>query len=361
MGRKRKDGDPLGLAGTRLALRRGKFWYRHRTGRWEDCGTDIASAKLAAAKHNDPGQAYGTIKWWLGEFITDCKLRASAKTLSERTRDDYMGYAADDGPLVAYFGAMFPESLKPSHVQTYLEDNSALGRPTQANRERACLSSMLSWMIRTGKAPAGMVINPCMRASGVRRNPEKRRERYVTDAEYRAVFAIAGDTVRLMMELVYRTLQRPEVDVLAWTPSNVRLKAEGRVLHFRQSKTKRPIDIALVGVFDDLVRKAIGEVPKLHQPIVHTRAGQAYSYDGISAMLKRAIGRARLATPALASMPSFGYRDLKGKGATDMYRSGVAIELIQALCGHADKATTEIYIKQRWLETAQPNQREISA
>lgn len=361
MGRKRKDGDPLGLAGTRLAVRRGKFWYRHRSGRWEDCGTDVVAAKQAAAKHNDPGQAYGTIRWWLGEFIADCMQRVTSKTLSGRTCDDYQGYAADDGPLVAYFGGMFPEHVKPAHVQAYLESNSALGRPTQANRERACLSSMLSWMIRTGKAPAGMIVNPCMRASGVVRNPERRRERYVTDAEYRAVFLEAGDTVRLMMELVYRTLQRPEVDVLAWTPANVRMKAEGRVLHFKQNKTGRAIDIALVGAFEKLVRAAIGEVPKLHQAIVHTRDGHPYTYDGISAMLKRAIARARLSSPALAEMASFGFRDLKGKGATDMYRDGEAIERIQALCGHADKPTTEIYIKQRWLETAQPNQREISA
>lgn len=360
MGRRRKDGDPLGLAGTRLAFKRGKFWYRHRDGRWEDCGTDLAVAKATAARHNDPGQAYGTIKWWLGEFITDCKARVGSKTLSQRTLDDYTGYADDDGALVAFFGKMLPENVKPVHVQTYLENNAAIGRPTPANRERACLSSMFSWMIRTGRAPAGLIVNPCMRASGVKRNTETRRDRYVTDAEYRAVFMAAGDTVRLMMELVYRTLQRPEVDVLAWTPANVRHKAEGRVLHFEQSKTGRPIDIALVGNFDTLVRKAIGTVPRLHQPLVHTRDGEPYTYDGLSAMLRRAIKRAQKSSPALANMESFGFRDLKGKGATDMYRDGEPIERIQALCGHADKATTEIYIKQRWTETVQPNQREIA-
>lgn len=52
---------------------------------------------------------------------------------------------------------------------------------------------------------------------------------------------------------------------------------------------------------------------------------------------------------------TFGFRDLKGKGATDMWLSGVPIEQIQMLCGHKDKNTTEIYIKARWSETAQPN------
>lgn len=52
---------------------------------------------------------------------------------------------------------------------------------------------------------------------------------------------------------------------------------------------------------------------------------------------------------------SFGFRDLKGKGATDMWLAGVPIEQIQMLLGHEDKTTTEIYIKQRWRETASSN------
>jgi integrase len=52
---------------------------------------------------------------------------------------------------------------------------------------------------------------------------------------------------------------------------------------------------------------------------------------------------------------SFGFRDLKGKGATDMWLAGVPIERIQLLCGHKNKSTTEVYIKQRWRETAEPN------
>jgi integrase len=199
-----------------------------------------------------------------------------------------------------------------------------------------------------------------MRASGVRRNPEKKRERYVTHDEYRATFEAGNRAVRLAMELVYRTLQRPEVDVLAWTPANVRHKAGAKVLSFRQSKTGRAIDIALVGQLDKLVADAIGPVPQLRQPIVHTLKGTAYTYSGLSAMLKQAQakvrGQHRRTGGPLATMPSFGLRDLKGKGATDMWQAGVPIEQIQLLCGHADKATTEIYIKARWRETAMPNQ-----
>jgi hypothetical protein len=83
--------------------------------------------------------------------------------------------------------------------------------------------------------------------------------------------------------------------------------------------------------------------------------GGFYTYDGLSSMLKRSIETANVRRKArgIEPMKSFGFRDLKGKGATDMYfLAKVPIEQIQQLLGHASKTTTEIYIKQRWRETA---------
>lgn len=366
MGRKRKDGDPLGLAGTRLAFKHGRFFYVHRDGgRWENVGTDVDEAKRAAARYNNPGDGFGTMAYWFALFLADCKVRVKAGTLAQRTRDDYSGYAADDGPLAAVFGPMFPERITPNHVQSYLRHNAQLDppRPVPANRERAFLSSCLSWLIREGKIP-GLIVNPCMRASGVQRNAEAPRERYVTHAEYRATYEAANRAVRLAMELVYRTLQRPEVDVLAWTPANVVNKDCAKVLRFRQSKSKKQIDIALIGALGELVAEAVGDVPQLHQPILHRLDGEAYTYGGLCSMLRQAQDKVRAAHAKLggplADMPSFGLRDLKGKGATDMWLDGTPLETIQLLCGHANKSTTETYVKQRWRATAQPNNREIA-
>ena len=242
---------------------------------------------------------------------------------------------------------MLPTDVEPHHVNAYLKIGLEAARGVRANREKAALSSCMSWMLRSPTNNAGLEVNPCLRASGIRRNPESKRERYVTHAEYRATFDVAPQTVQLMMELVYRTLQRPEVDVLAWTPANVRQKAGASVLHFRQSKTGLLIDIALIGQLGELVCGAVGQVPQLRQTLLHTQKGDPYIYDSLSAMLKRAQKRAKVA--------SFGFRDLKGKGATDMWLAGEPIERIQLLCGHADKTTAEIYIKARWTETAAPN------
>jgi integrase len=354
MGRRRKDGDPLGLAGTRLVFSNGRFFYRHRgkPERWENVGTDIASAKKRAALYNDPQGVYGTVGYWLDRFVVDMQAMAKAGIRSQRTVDDYTGYCDDDGPLKAFFGRMLPEDITPNSVKTYLKEGADMGRPVQANREKACLSSMLSWLLVRDDCPSTLKANPCLREGGVKRNPESKRERYVTHEEYRAVYEVANAKVRLMMELVYRTLQRPEVDVLKWTPANIKVKAGEKVLHFKQSKTGRTVDIALSGQLGALIDAAVGEVPKLRQPIVHNAKGKKYTYDGISAMLKQAQEKAQV--------DSFGFRDLKGKGATDMWLNGEPIERIQLLCGHADKRTTEIYIKARWRETAAPNDLEVN-
>lgn len=349
MGRKRKD-DKQGLP-RRVYLRSGTFYYAHAGGKWENLGKDLATASKRAEHYNDPSGLFGTMNWFLDQFVIDCEKRVKAKDLAERTVKDYRDALV---PLKVYFGTMLPTDIKPHHVSEYLDIGAKANRSTRANRERACLSSCMSWMLRTGQG--GIIVNPCMRASGVVRNAETQRERYVTHDEYRAVYAAAPAQVRLMMELTYRTLQRPESDIIGWTPAVVRLKDGARVLHFRQGKTGRLIDIALTGELDALVRRAVGDVPRLHQPLVHTRDGERYTYSGLSAMLKRAQAKVR---EKGVDVPSFGFRDLKGKGATDLWLAGVPIERIQLLCGHASKSTTEKYIKARWRETAAPNSVEI--
>lgn len=353
MGRQRKDGDPMGLAGTRLSFRHGAFYYRHRGGKWERIGTDLVAAKRRADLYNDPTGVYGTVAYWLDRFLVDCAARVKAEDLSERTLSDYTKNAE---PLKAFFGKMAPEDIRASDVQAYLDIGRKAGRPVRANREKSCLSSCLSWLMRQPGATT-MAVNPCMQASGTQGNAESKRERYVTDADYRAVHDAAGTQVRLLMDLTFRTLQRPESDILGWTPAILARDehTKARILHFQQGKTKVWVKIALWPELDSLIRRAMGDPPQIGQPLVHTRKGKRYSYTGIMAMLTASIKRANKGRPEGQKIASFGFRDLKGKGATDMWKSGIPIERIQLLCGHVDKATTEKYIKARWSEAAEPN------
>lgn len=355
----RRKNNPLGLE-PRVYANHGAFFYVHRDGRWEKIGTDITKANMRAKLYNDSLGLYGTIEYWLDMFIVDCEARVKGGDLAARTLKDYQ---ADIKPLKVYFKApMLPTDIEPNHVQEYLSIGAQAGRPVRANREKAALSSCLSWLIRTGKVDQ-LVVNPCMRSSGIKRNAEKKRERYVTHDEYRDVFTLAPLQVQAMMELTYRTLQRPESDIIYWTVANLPKKDGKRILRNKQNKTGKTVDIEIANDLEPLINRLIGDIPKIGRPLVCTNLGKQYSYDGLSSMLKRAITAAnkKRVETNVEKIPSFGFRDLKGKGATDMWLAGIAIEQIQHLLGHEDKTTTEIYIKQRWNETATANRVEMGA
>jgi integrase len=365
MGRRRAH-NPLNLP-QRVYAKHGAFYYHHPAGRWEHLGRDLEAVKRRAAKiANGSDVAYGTLSFYLDAFLAACRRRVAARDLAPRTLQDYTGDAV---PLKAFFGAMYPVGVEPSHVAEYLDTNLELGRGVRANREKACLSSMFTWLIRTGQA--GVKTNPC---KGVKRNKETKRDRYVEDEEMNATLATAPAQVWAMAELVYRTLQRPE-DIIGWTPRNVteRRDAGGqlvRIIRTRQDKTGAAIDIEITREIDAVLARLKAPLARVDDEnpapkvvtgltLIHRRDGKPYTYDGLCAMLKRRQVAVREKHKAengpLAKMASWGFYDMKGKGATDMWLAGVPLEQIQVLCGHDSVTTTERYVKSRWRGIVSPN------
>lgn len=154
--------------------------------------------------------------------------------------------------------------------------------------------------------------------------------------------------------LIYRTCQRPE-DLIKAGPANIkRIDHEGReirVLRIQQGKTGKTVDIILAGDLEKLVDEHLGS-KTVWPTFVHTRVGKKYTYSGLVAMFGRYVRKENLT--------DFGMYDLKGKGATDMYRTGTPIERIQHLLGHESVTTTEIYIKARLPDVSMPNMREMA-
>lgn len=377
MGRKRQS-NPLNLP-PRVYAKHGAFYYHHHptedypSGQWERLGTDVTAIKQRATQiTNNLGDGYDKMPYWLDEWLASCKKRVELRTLAPRTLVDYTD-AADK--LRIWFEEYHPAGIEPRHVGEYLDKGLEMGRAVRANREKAALSVFFSWLIRKGFA--GVKLNPC---AGIRRNRETKRARYVENNEMAECLAAASRQVWGLAQLVYRTLQRPE-DIITWTPRNImeRLDASGRkvkIIRNDQGKAQvagpaKIVDIEITPEIDDILlalkvpmaRKNAAEAPSRvisGLTMIHRLDGKPYTYDGLSSMLKRAQNEVRdlhtVKRGPLAEMPAWGFYDMKGKGATDMWLDGVALEKIQVLCGHDSIKTTEKYVKSRWRGIVQPNQ-----
>lgn len=342
MGRPRKNPDQ-GLP-KRTYLRHGSFFFVHQDGHWENLGRNLDAARKRAAEYLTGGAPAGTMAWWLDKWIrTECKPRVKAGELAPRTLADYEKALV---PLKAFFGAMPPASIKIKHVTQYIIAGRDAGRPVPANRERAALSSCMSWMVALGHA--GLTVNPCR---GARRNTETKRDRYITDEQFSKVFSLASAPVRAWMEMIYRTLQRP-ADVLKWTRASITEEQGRRVLSFRQSKTRALVKIEVTPQLQQAIDVMAAARTRESLYLICREDGEPYKFSGIDGMFRRHVEK--------AGIKGFGIYDLKSKGATDMYNNGVPLAEICTLCAHDSEKTTEIYIKVRNPKVMKPNERVIS-
>ena len=292
------------------------------------------------------------IAWLLDHFTgVVCPDRVRAKTLAPRTARDYL---RDSNVLKAGLGLIPVVSLTPAHIVKF-RNVREVDAPTHVRNEMGCLSAALTYAVEAGL----LATNP---AREVRRPGKSIRERLITDNEYLAAYERAGSSVRLAMVLAVRTLGLPG-DILKMGPRNIVKYDDGRrTLRFRRGKTNIPVEVEIVGelaaALDPLLSPAT-----LHPTFVRREDGKPYTVDGIGAMFRRDVIAAGIVTRDERGKPhvDFGLRDLRAKGATEMFRAGVPIRQIQLLLGHNSVRTTEIYLKGLLAEIVRPNERPIIA
>ena len=239
----------------RVYERRGKYYYVHLDGRWECIGVvgqEAAMRKEWAIRYGRPEDDYhGSVAYWLDRFLLHRNALVTAKKLAPRT---YADNVVEAEFLRKVFGKMAPGEIIPADVGGYL-DRRGEKAWVRANRERALLSAMFTWLMRTPES--GVVMNPCR---GVKRNTETKRKRYVSHDELAAVASIAVRSIWKWIMLVYRTAQRPE-DCLTAGPRNVRRLPDGRrVLRIQQGKTGAVVEIVLTAELEDILAEPDGTV-----------------------------------------------------------------------------------------------------
>lgn len=241
--------------------------------------------------------------------------------------------------------------IKPMHVRGYMDAraNPVKGKPAKvrANREKALLSHIFNKAREWGYTDAP---NPCAGVKGFR---EEGRDKYVEEAEFRAVYAQACIPVRNAMDLAYLTGQRP-ADVLKMTTRDVR---DGCVW-VQQNKTGARLRIDLEGRLAVLV-ESLKSVPpgkiasaflirnEEEQPLTYSAMTQRFSKARDAAIDRaRDSGQAALA----ASLKGFQFRDLRAKAASDLEDLAAA----QKLLAHGSATMTEHYVRARVGDRVKP-------
>ncbi|WP_018875247.1 tyrosine-type recombinase/integrase [Thioalkalivibrio sp. ALJ8] len=298
----------------------GAYWYVKK-GKWNRLGTELHSALIEYARLT-AAQGSGM------PALIDRAWPEITRDLKPNTVKQYR-YAADQ--LKNILVEFEPGQVTPRVVAEIRQHYAAT--PNMANRIISFLRQVMHYAVENQIVES----NP---AVGLRRLKEKQRDRYLTDAEYRAIRAHASGNLRPIIDICYLTGQRIS-DILAIRLADI--SDEG--IRFTQQKTGARL---LIEMTDDM-RAAIDAAKALPRKVrgltlfCTMRGGRPYSYYTVRTMWNTAAERAGVQDAHL--------HDLRAKAITDAKNQGLDP---QALSGHTTEAQTNRYIRARDTVRAKP-------
>ena len=181
--------------------------------------------------------------------------------------------------------------------------------PVAANREKALISKAWNW---ARERDLISLENPC---SGVVRNAERARDRYVTDEEYARARELAADGpwyLEPAMELAYLCRMRAsEVLGLTWAQVTDDALLVRRLKGSRDGLTKWSQRLrTAVAACEERGGRGIGDAPLLR--LARGTVRSRISYGTFSSAWQRHMKRCEA-----AGIERFTFHDLKAKGTTD--------------------------------------------
>jgi integrase len=233
--------------------RHGAYWFV-RQGKWQRLGSDLQSALAAYGRL--VAEPAGGMK-----ALVDAALEKKKADIARSTYKQYEVAAYK----IKHMLKQEPHEVLPRHV-AQLKLNLAK-TPNMANRVLSFLRIVFDYALEWQLVDS----NP---AIGIKRYPEKQRERLISQDEYKAIHAKAPRRLQIIMELCYLTGQRIS-DVL-----NIRyadISDDG--IYFRQKKTNARLLVrwspALREAVED-ARALCGNV--IARTLLHNRKGKAPDY-----------------------------------------------------------------------------------
>lgn len=301
----------------RMYLKCGSYYYVTRDNQWLNLGKDLPIAKRKWAELSGLAPTGGMTT------LMDRYMQEIAPKKAPRTYKDNLSEIEN---LRKVFGEMEVRAVKPMHIAKYL-DLRGVDAPVRANREKALLSHIFTMGMRWGMCDT----NPCR---GVHRNTEAKRDRYITDEEFRAVWSKATPMVQCVMDLAYMTAQRIG-DLLALRRGDI----TDTGVYFKQGKTGKKLIVEMTPELREVLDRAASIHRIKSMFVIATKTGSKYTYDGISAMFRRYVTEAKI--------DDFHFHDIRAKALTDAKRAGIDA---QRLAGHATETMTAHYVKLREVE-----------
>lgn len=208
MGRKRKPGTEWMPA--RVYAGKSAYEFRPKDGSAIRLAPLSASRTVVIRRWHEENTKLERKKDAFSGIVSEFFGSLDFRNLSPGSQKKYQQNAKQ---VLAVFGKSSCQSIKPQDIRKYM-DYRGIKHPVAANREKAFMSRVFSWAYERGK----VATNPC---KGVRKHTEKARDRYITDAEYQAVYACADKLVQAVMEISFCCAARIE-DVLSIKRSQLR-------------------------------------------------------------------------------------------------------------------------------------------
>lgn len=311
MGRRRKANAHLP---ARVYLNHGTYYFVDHQGQWHGLGRNLPDMYRNYARFIELGPAQ-TMAGLFQKYRCEVVPLKAARSIKDNLR--YLKR------LEAVFGHMRPSEVLPRHVYAYRTKRETAGKVT-TNRELEVLKHVFTKAIEWGVVD----INP---ARDVRKLSIPRRTRYVTDAEFQLVYAVAQPMIKVAMELAVLTGLR-RGDILSLTRGH--LTDEG--IRVDTAKTGKTLLIEWSDTLQDVVDAAKQLSPQVRQHLVANRRGKPYTPDGFATQWDRAMARAL--KNGLAER--FHFHDLRAKSASDD-----TLQTASERLGHSSTSTTERYYR----------------
>lgn len=288
-------------------------YYFVRRGKWIRLGASLSEALSRYARLVTEGR--GDMVDILDRAVEDAR---TIRRLADNTIEQYELAARYLKDALLEFAV---DEVEPRHVKAIMDHYA--DRPYMANRMRTVLKLAFAGAIARGLRQT----NPAREIEPFR---ERKRDRYLTDEEWRAIYAEASPALRCIMDVAYYTGQRIG-DVLSIRLDQV--SDEG--IQFRQQKTGKPLLVRSSPGLSAAVERA----KALHRRttsmyLLGQRNGNIRSYYAARDLLRRAAQKAGVA--------DVRWHDIRAKSLTDADAQG---RNAQALAGHSTEAQTIRYLR----------------